>query len=279
MSLPKALALGAFAVAIVATTGWFVATRKDETAGEPFAPPATTVRADAIAPSLATSVAVQQDSPASKPFAQRSTEERTAAVKHTLAAFLVSERDGVTETLVRQGLSQEDAERMGERAFEGYVNCLFDTAREQYEARGASVDEFLDRAERGWSRGLDGDDANRVRWTFARCRAVVSQQTGLSLPADYTSVGSSDGPITPPPPPPPWAPEIESRIRDHIASRPGFGVTDVLVDCRQAGCNVMLVGRDIRIFEFDFDVFAEQNGFARAVLSGESNRRLVWLER
>ena len=72
---------------------------------------------------------------------------------------------------------------------------------------------------------------------------------------------------------------MESRIRDHVASRPDLGVTDALVDCRQAGCTVMLVGRDIRVFEFDFDVFAEQNGFARAVLRGERNRRLVWLER
>jgi hypothetical protein len=47
----------------------------------------------------------------------------------------------------------------------------------------------------------------------------------------------------------------------------------------EAGCYVVLVGRDIPIFDFDFDAFAEQNGFARALLRGESNRRVVWLER
>jgi len=72
---------------------------------------------------------------------------------------------------------------------------------------------------------------------------------------------------------------MEGRIRDHVASRPELGVTDVLVDCREAGCYVVLAGRDIPIFDFDFDAFAEQNGFARALLRGESNRRLVVLER
>jgi hypothetical protein len=275
MSLPRARLLGAFAVAIVATAGWFLATKKHATP-ESFTPPATTVRADAPAPSLETSIAVQQDSVASKPFAQRSTDERAAAVKHTLTSVMASERDEVAEMLIGQGLSRVDAERMGERFLKGYVDCLFDAVREQYEAHGASVNEFLDRAEQGWSHVLDAYDINQARWAMAACIANISQQTGISLPADYTSVGSPDEGA---PPPPPWAAEMENRIRDHVASRPELGVTDVLVDCRQAGCNVMLVGRDIRIFDFDFDLFAEQNGFAHAVVRGERNRRLVWLER
>ena len=41
----------------------------------------------------------------------------------------------------------------------------------------------------------------------------------------------------------------------------------------------MLTGRDIHIFDFEFDVFAEQNGFQHAVLRGDGNMRLVWLQR
>jgi hypothetical protein len=40
-----------------------------------------------------------------------------------------------------------------------------------------------------------------------------------------------------------------------------------------------MVGRAIRIFDLEFDVFAEQNGFGRAVLRGDSNARSVWLPR
>jgi hypothetical protein len=72
---------------------------------------------------------------------------------------------------------------------------------------------------------------------------------------------------------------MDSRIRDHVASHPGLGVTDVFVECRDEGCGAMLVGRDIRIFDFDFDVFAGRNGFRKAVVAGDSNRRSVWLER
>ena len=221
---------------------------------------------------------VPQDLGAPEPFAKRSTEERAAAVKRTLAVFIDWGRDGVGEQLVREGLSEEDAERMAKHFIEGYADCEFDAARKQYEARGVSVDEFLDRAEQGWSHVLDGYDVNRVLSALAPCLANLHQQTGISLPFDYTSVGSSDERNIPPPPPL-WAAEMESRIRDHVASRPELGVTDVLVDCREAGCNVILVGRDIRVFDFGFDVFAEQNGFTRAVLRGTSNHRLVWLKR
>jgi hypothetical protein len=273
MSLTKAPVLGALAVAILAATGWFLAT-KNHAAEEP--PPASSIPADAVWPLV--SVPPPQDTAAPEPFAQRSTEERAAAVKHTLAAFIDWGREGVTEQLVRQGLSQEDAARMAERFIEGYADCTFDAVRKQYEARGVSMSEFLDRAEQGWSHVLDGYDVNRVLPAFVPCVANLSQQTGISMPADDASAGSREE-LNTPPPPPPWAAEMESRIRNHVASRPGLGVTNVLVDCREEGCNVILVGQDIPVFDFDFDVFAEQNGFERAVLRGTSNHRLVWLKR
>jgi hypothetical protein len=72
---------------------------------------------------------------------------------------------------------------------------------------------------------------------------------------------------------------MEARIREHIASHPRLEITDTLTTCREEGCSVMLVGRDIRIFDLEFERFAEQNGFEHAVLGGDSDRRFVWLQR
>jgi len=273
MSRSKARLLGASAIAIVAAIGWFVAAKKHATP-EPFAPTTATVPADAE-PLVATATPAPQDLAASQPSARLSIEKRTAALKHTLTVFVGALHDEVAEQLIRQGLSREDAERMGERFLEGYVDCEFDTMRDEYEAQGATVDTFLDRAEQGWPHVLDGYDANRARRAMAQCVANLSQQTGIPWSVDYSAAGNAEEQIAPPP----WAAEMEGRIRDHVASRPELGVTDVLVDCREAGCYVVLAGRDIPIFDFDFDAFAEQNGFARALLRGESNRRLVVLER
>ena len=72
---------------------------------------------------------------------------------------------------------------------------------------------------------------------------------------------------------------MESRIRQYVASRPVPEITQVVVRCIEEGCNVTLVGDDIRIFDLQFDVFAEQNGFQHAVLGGDKELGLVWLQR
>ena len=279
MSLPKARVIGAFAVAIVAATAWFLATKKHSTDAPS---PASAVRTEETTPSPEKSSPTPPDSTASKPSRQRSVEERAAALKHILAVGMAPMRDEVTERLVQQGLSREDAEQAGERYRDGYVNCLFDAARRQYEAEGISVNEFLDRAEQRWSLLLRAFDIDRARWAtlLPPCVANIRQQTGMPLSAAYASPGSADELATQPaPPPPPWAAEMENRIQDHVASHPGLGATDALVDCEEAGCSVILVGSDIRVFDFDFDVFAEQTGFARAVVRGSNKYRQLWLER
>jgi len=53
----------------------------------------------------------------------------------------------------------------------------------------------------------------------------------------------------------------------------------LLVKCRQEGCNALIGGHDIPIFDLDFDVFAERNGFHHALVGGDSNHRTVWLQR
>jgi hypothetical protein len=187
------------------------------------------------------------------------------------------QRDIVVEQLVAQGLSREDAERMGQRAVEGYADCLFESVRRQYEAQG-NLSEFLDHTDDiAWLEAAA--TLSSVRAATAPCLANVAQQVGITLPASPASGGNLDERITLPIEPPSWGAEMERRIRDHVASRPELGVTDVVVTCREQGCSALLVGRDIRIFEFEFDVFAEQNGFQKAVVGGQANGRSVWLER
>jgi hypothetical protein len=258
-----------------------IATRKSDPLQQSLPPPSTEIGSVSRAPTSTpvAPVSSTQEPRESIPVPQPSTEERAAAVKHTLTLGMGPERDGMAERLVAQGLSRVDGERMAQRFIEGYAECLFDATRKQYEAQGMSGNEFLDNAERSWSQLLAAFQLSRVRSAMSPCMANISQQTGIPLVAGYESGGSLDERITPPPPPPPWAAEMDSRIRAHVASRPELGVTDVLVECREEGCSVMLVGRDIRIFDFQFDVFAEQNGFEHALLRGDGNRRLVWLQR
>jgi hypothetical protein len=53
----------------------------------------------------------------------------------------------------------------------------------------------------------------------------------------------------------------------------------VLVECRQEGCNALIGGHDIPIFDLDFDVFAARNDFRHAIVGGDPNHRTVWLQR
>jgi hypothetical protein len=268
---------------VVAATTYFIATRKSEPLHQSVSPPTEidSVSPAPIAPPVEPISSTQEsDESIPIPIPEGSTEERAAAVKHTLTLGMGPERDAMSERLVAQGLSRVDAEKVAQRFVEGYADCLFDATRRQYESQGTSLNEFLEHAERSWTQLLAAFQLNRVRSRMASCMANISQQTGIPLGSpDYASGGSFDDRITPPPPLPSWAAEMDSRIRDHVASRPDLGVTDVLIECREEGCSVMLVGRDIRIFEFEFDVFAQQNGFQKAVLRGDSTRRLVWLER
>jgi hypothetical protein len=188
-----------------------------------------------------------------------------------------AQRDILVEQLSEQGLSREDAERMGQRAVEGFADCLFENVRKQYEAQG-NLSEFLEHTDdTAWLEAATR--LNSVRASTAPCLANVAQQVGITLPESPTSGGNLDERIILPPEPPSWGAEMERRIRDHVASRPELGVTDVVVTCREQGCSALLVGRDIRVFDFDFDAFAEQNGFQKAVVGGPPNGRSVWLER
>jgi len=263
-------------VLAVAGTVYLISTRQTSSPLQP-PPPVAEIRPDAptatdpIEPSVLT-----RELEESIPDAQTSDEERAAVVKHTLTLTMGSYRDRVVEQLVAQGLSPTDAEQIAQRFIEGFSDCLFEAARRDSDAQGRGLKEFL---EMSWTQTMAYISLNRVRSAAAPCVANISQQTGISLPAEFGSSGSRDETISPPPPRPLWASDMESRVRDHIASHPELAVTGVFVDCVENGCNVMIAGRDIRIFDLEFDVFAEQNGFKRTVLHGDSNSRFVWLER
>jgi len=277
MALPKTTTAGALALAFAAATVWFFAGKKTST--PELAPQRTeTVRADAIAAPLGPqgSARQQPDEPRQSPA--QSVDERIAAVKHMLTSAMGATRDAITEELVSQGLSRADAEQIGKRAVEGIADCYFDAGRTQYEAQG-NLNEFLDHADINWIEAALR--LNRVRSAMLPCLTNIRQQTGLPLPLvdEQAPRGSLDERVALPPPPPPWAAEMDSRIREHIAAHPGLGVTDVSIQCREEGCSALLVGSDIHIFDFEFDAFAEQNGFQKAVIGGQRDRRSVWLER
>jgi len=220
---------------------------------------------------------VQLDVPRSE--TALSLEERAAALKRMMSESMALPQDGLVDGLVARGLARVDSERVAQRFRDGLADCLFEAARTEYEAQGIGLKEFLDGAEMVWMRALGYINLNRVPSTAVPCVANISQQTGVPLPADFGSAGSYLDRMPPVPPSPTWGADMEARIREHIASYAAPSITSVLVKCVDNGCNAFIVGRDVRIFDLEFDVFAEQNGFKHAVLGGDSNRRFVWLQR
>jgi hypothetical protein len=184
--------------------------------------------------------------------------------------------------LTQQGLAQTDSELVIDRFIEGVTECIFEAARNEYEAQGMGLNGFLDAAQAApWFQTLEYIYSKRVRRAAVPCVANISQQTGIPMPADFERGGTDVDRIQPAPPVPPWATDMENRIRENVARYPEAGVSDARVHCVEAGCTVVLTGRAIRIFDLEFDVFAEQNGFKHALLSGggNSNQRFVWLQR
>jgi hypothetical protein len=218
-------------------------------------------------------------STAASPVPKPTQEKRAAAVKHALTVLLGPYRQVVVDFLAAQGLSRSDGERVAQQLNEGLADCLFETSRRAYEAQGKSVDELLDSAEAAWTETLAYINSKQIRSAALPCAANISQQNGVALAANFLLGGGRDVPIPTHTTKPPWAADMEARIRDHIASHPDIAVSDVLTACEDNGCTVFMTGRDIRVFDLDFDVFARQNGFEKAVLSGDSNGRSVWLQR
>jgi hypothetical protein len=217
------------------------------------------------------------------PAAERmSDQERAVAIRRAISRSMAGNRDVYAQELAAAGLAPADSDRIAQRLTDGLADCIFEAARKEYKARGVSFKDFLDGAEIVWSQPIEPGirDLSRIRSNASSCITTVAQQAGVALPASFGPAANEfverfSAALEPPP----WASQMEGRIREHIASHPDMEITDTLTTCREEGCSVMLVGRDIRIFDLEFESFAEQNGFEHAVLGGDSDRRFVWLQR
>jgi len=80
---------------------------------------------------------------------------------------------------------------------------------------------------------------------------------------------------------PAWSDEMEGTILAYIAEQPALELTDLQVQCAESGCVVFMGGKEIPVYKMNFDVFAEEHGFANAVIRGSdgSDRRIVFLRR
>jgi len=73
---------------------------------------------------------------------------------------------------------------------------------------------------------------------------------------------------------------MESAILSHIGRHPGLKLTNLQVQCAEDGCLILLIGRDIPVYELDFDVFATEHGFSAALIRGDGIQdRTVFLRR
>jgi hypothetical protein len=262
--------IAAVLIAVAVGSYYLVATKPRDPAvavgSEPNEEPAREVE-----PSPATSDAsVTLDPPS------RSPEQRSEAIKNLMRRSMGTARDGYVEELMAKGLARPDSERIVDEFTAGIADCVFEAARVDYESRGYTLDEFLRGAEMLWSHGSPEIDPQHLRNAVA-CAANVSQQAGLAVPFDTPDVRSSE----PTDVPADWAQahEMEATIRRHIASHAELAVRDLFVHCEARGCEILMQGPDIRIFDLEFDRFAEQNGFRNAVLGGNARLRSVWLQR
>jgi hypothetical protein len=212
---------------------------------------------------------------------QMSDEERVVLIKHAMSKSMAGNRDQYAQGLVASGLASVDGDQIAQRFIDGVADCIFEATRKEYEAQGVSLTDFLDGAEIAWSQPVEPGVRNlsRIRSDAVGCIATVAQQAGIPLPANLGAANDLVERLSAGLEKPAWAWDMETRIREHIASHPALTLTGKLIACREEGCNVVLVGSDIRIFDLKFEDFAEQNGFKHAVLGGDSSRRYVWLQR
>jgi hypothetical protein len=91
-----------------------------------------------------------------------------------------------------------------------------------------------------------------------------STQPGRTRPNILAALGARLPPIVSPD----WADEMEARILDHMALYPNVSVNSLQVQCQEEACIVLIqADHTIDPFQFEFDRFAEANGFKSAVIS------------
>lgn len=230
-----------------------------------------------------------------------SLDARTAVVKAMLADALASRhRDEYVELLSAQGLAASDSTVIVDTFLAGLADCTFETTQSAYESYGLSREEFVKGAEDLWKsippeyrsisvRGIAGSSPH--------CAAVVSQQAGIALPAVSENTAST---ASPPDDFGIWsAPnlladpageraalaanertdEMEAKLLAYVTGLGEAGIEVLRIKCEARGCMLLMLGNDIDVFRFDFDAFAEANGFQSALIGGEASHRVVTLRR
>lgn len=113
----------------------------------------------------------------------------------------------------------------------------------------------------------------------------ASDQPELQLPATpgrlRPNILDALGARLPPVVSPDWADEVEAKILDHIALYPDVLANSVQVQCLEEACTVLIqADHAIDPFRFEFDRFAEANGFKSAVIhTTDFNARIITLLR
>jgi hypothetical protein len=263
----------------VAATATSTAARADADQPAAIASPPVTDRGDATPASV-------QGSDGEPPALER----RAAAVIAKMAARLDMHGDNsYANSLVQSGLSRIDSETVVARFYADVAKCGFEEARRRAETRGTTYTQFLAEAELVWSSAPEDIDINvaSVALLSMPCVADAAQRAAIALPPDLMAryaafeAGAGATPEQEPAdvPPPQWARAMEAAIRAHVARYPAVVLTNLDARCNERGCAVVLEGDDVPVYDLEFDVFAEQNGFHHASVNGRGGHRVVWLPR
>jgi hypothetical protein len=235
------------------------------------------------------------------------TAARVAAVERAIGRAL-AQRSGeqYVEELRSGGLAASDAEKIVQQFMDALAVCQFEAARREYESAGVSAADFLQGAEEVWSderrssRGVSVNAVASLAWT---CASDAAQQAGIHLEAPAGALDSRAALGIPPAPqraarlepniltalgvnaPPVVSPdgsdEMEAKILRYVSSYPNLALTSLQVQCQIELCVVLMqADKPIDVFQFEFDRFAEENGFESAVIQSPApNARYVTLRR
>ena len=183
-----------------------------------------------------------------------SLDERAEILKRMVSDAVANpHRDQYIEDLVARGLSPSDSAHIVQTLFDALAECHFEAARRRYEAYGLTLEQFISGAEEVWN-GTPAEDF-----------AILAEPNLLTEPR-VAGAASPD-----------WASQMEANILAHIERYPNVVLTDLRIKCEERGCAVLMRGRNIQVFRFELDRFAEENGFARALPYGNESQRTVWL--
>jgi len=264
-------------VVLVVAGLYFVSRSSDQLPAEAHTPPHEESRA--LPPAPAAPIAGKADATSSD--AGISDTERATNIKNAMSAALAARSiRAYIGPLTGSGLAPADSERIAEALLSDLAGCMFEAARQAYTARGVTFEEFLNDAEGVWLHGPEESrtlSVSNVVMFAPSCAAGALQQAGIPARIEPNNMAPYNGRrrevVSVP-----QSAEMETRVLSHISQYPEIALTNLQVQCDVLGCTALLEATtSIDIFLFEFDRFAEENGFASAVISGSGGQRIVHL--